>query len=260
MKPARLAVLGIALVAGCGAALLMSGEEKAPPPPAARVEPAVTPIPMSEILVAAAELPMGQTLKPEDLRWMPWPEQAISPGLIDRRAAPKGLDDAVGSIIRTNFSANEPIRPERLVKAGSGFMSAILPSGMRAVAITTDTRGSSSAGGFILPNDHVDVIKTSNEGSEQFAETLLTDIRVLAVGQIVQEKGGANVVTAETATLALTPSQAETVTLAQKVGQLALVLRSIQDSNRTASVTEEDVRSDGALTVVRFGVARQQRR
>ena len=260
MKPARLAVLGIAIFAGCGAALLMSGEEKAPEP-VARVEPAVTPIPMSEILVAAAELPMGQTLKPEDLRWMPWPEQAISPGLIDRRAAPAGLDDAVGSIIRTNFSANEPIRPERLVKAGSGFMSAILPAGMRAVAITTDTRGSSSAGGFILPNDHVDVIKTSNEGSEQFAETLLTDIRVLAVGQIVQEKGGANVVTAETATLALTPSQAETVTLAQKVGQLALVLRSIQDSNRTASVTEEeDVRSDGAMTVVRFGVARQQRR
>lgn len=258
MQPARLAVLGIAIVAGCGAALLMSGEEKAPEP-VAKVEPAV-PVPMSEILVAAAELPMGQTLKPEDLRWMPWPEQAISPGLIDRRAAPKGLDDSVGSIIRTNFSANEPIRPERLVKAGSGFMSAILPAGMRAVAITTDTRGSSSAGGFILPNDHVDVIKTSNEGSEQFAETLLTDIRVLAVGQIVQEKGGANVVTAETATLALTPSQAETVTLAQKVGQLALVLRSIQDSNRTASVTEEDVRSDGALTVVRFGVARQQRR
>ena len=258
MKPARLAVLGIAILAGCGAALLMSGEEKAPEP-VARVEPPA-PVPMSEILVASAELPMGQTLKPEDLRWMPWPEQAISPGLIDRRAAPKGLDDAVGSIIRTNFSANEPIRPERLVKAGSGFMSAILPSGMRAVAITTDTRGSSSAGGFILPNDHVDVIKTSNEGSEQFAETLLADIRVLAVGQIVQEKGGANVVTAETATLALTPSQAETVTLAQKVGQLALVLRSIQDSNRTASVTEEDVRSDGALTVVRFGVARQQRR
>ena len=258
MKPARLAVLGIAILAGCGAALLMSGEEKAPEP-VARVEPPA-PVPMSEILVASAELPMGQTLKPEDLRWMPWPEQAISPGLIDRRAAPKGLDDSVGSIIRTNFSANEPIRPERLVKAGSGFMSAILPSGMRAVAITTDTRGSSSAGGFILPNDHVDVIKTSNEGSEQFAETLLADIRVLAVGQIVQEKGGANVVTAETATLALTPSQAETVTLAQKVGQLALVLRSIQDSNRTASVTEEDVRSDGALTVVRFGVARQQRR
>lgn len=258
MKPARLAVLGIALVAGCGAALLMSGEEKAPPP-VVRVEPAA-PVPMSEILVAAAELPMGQTLKPEDLRWMPWPEQAISPGLIDRRAAPKGLDEAVGSIIRTGFSANEPIRPERLVKAGSGYMSAILPAGMRAVAITTDTRGSSTAGGFILPNDHVDVIKTSNEGSEQFAETLLSDIRVLAVGQIVQEKGGANVVTAETATLALTPSQAETVTLAQKVGQLALVLRSIQDSNRTASVIEEDVRSDGALTVVRFGVARQQRR
>ncbi|CAO4167198.1 Flp pilus assembly protein CpaB [Methylorubrum populi] len=259
MKPARLAVLGIAILAGCGAALLMSGEEKPPTPVAAKVEPP-PPVPMSEVLVAAAELPMGQTLKPQDLRWIPWPEQAISPGLIERRAAPTGLEDAVGSIVRTGFSANEPIRPERLVKAGSGFMSAILPPGMRAVAITTDTRGSNSAGGFILPNDHVDVIKTSNEGSEQFAETLLTDVRVLAVGQIVQDKGGTNVVTAETATLALTPSQAETVTLAQKVGQLSLVLRSIQDSNRTASVAEEDVSTDGAMTVVRFGVSKQQRR
>ena len=239
----------------------MRGEERAPEPaPVVKAEP-VAPIPMSEVLVAAAELLMGQTLKPEDLRWMPWPEQAISPGLIDRRAAPKGLEDSVGAIIRTGFSANEPIRPERLVKAGSGFMSAILPPGMRAVAITTDTRGSSSAGGFILPNDHVDVIKTSSEGSEQFAETLLTNVRVLAVGQIVQEKNGANVVTAETATLALTPAQAETVTLAQRVGQLALVLRSIQDSNRTAAVSEDaDMPIEGPLTVVRFGVAKQQRR
>ncbi|MEH3119499.1 MAG: Flp pilus assembly protein CpaB [Methylorubrum populi] len=261
MKPARLAVLGIAIVAGCGAALLMSGEEKPPEPVAAAKVEAPAPVPMGEVLVAAAELPMGQTLKPEDLRWVPWPEQAVSPGLIERRASPKALEEAVGSIIRTGFSANEPIRSERLVKAGSGFMSAILPSGMRAVAITTDTRGSSSAGGFILPNDHVDVITTSNDGGEPFAETLLSDVRVLAVGQIVQEKGGANVVTAETATLALTPSQAEAVTLAQKIGQLSLVLRSIQDSSRTASIAEEaDLPTEGAMTVVRFGVAKQQRR
>lgn len=260
MKPARLAVLGIALAAGCGAALLMGGEKEPEPAPVVTADP-VAPVAMTEVLVAAAELPMGQTLKSEDLRWIPWPEQAISPGLIDRRAAPKGLEDSVGAIIRTGFSANEPIRPERLIKAGSGFMSAILPPGMRAVAITTDTRGSSSAGGFILPNDHVDIIKTSNEGSEQFAETVLTDVRVLAVGQIVQDKNGANVVTAETATVALTPAQAETVTLAQKVGQLSLVLRSIQDSARAASLSDEaDLPPEGPVTVVRFGVAKQQRR
>ncbi|SFL85031.1 Flp pilus assembly protein CpaB [Methylorubrum salsuginis] len=260
MKPARLAVLAVAIVAGCGAALLMSGEEK-PPAPVVRVEPAPQ-IPLAEVLVAAADLPMGQTLKAEDLRWMPWPEQALSPTYVERKAAPKGLEDAVGSIVRTPFSASEPIRPERLVKAGSGFMSAILPPGMRAVAITIDNRGSSAAGGFILPNDRVDVIKTardeSGNGNDQFAETLFTDIRVLAVGQIVQEKGGQNVVTADTATLALTPSQAEAVTLAQKVGQLSLVLRSVQDAGQTATVA--DAEPEGAMTVVRFGVAKQQRR
>ena len=88
---------------------------------------------------------------------------------------------------------------------------------------------------------------------------MLTNIRVLAVGQVVQEKGGANVVTAETATLALTPAQAEIVTLAQKVGQLSLVLRSIQDSIRPIE-TVADARPDAPLTVVRFGVAKQQPR
>lgn len=260
MKPARLAVLTVAIVAGCGAALLMSGDKKMPEP-ALRIE-AIAPPALSEVLVAAADLPMGQTLKPEDLRWMAWPEQALSPSYVEKKAVPKGLEDAVGSIVRTPFSANEPIRPERLVKAGHGFMSAILPPGMRAVAITTDNRGSSSAGGFILPNDHVDVIKTARDESggpnDQFAETLLSDVRVLAVGQIVQEKGGVNVVTAETATLALTPAQAEVVTLAQRIGQLSLVLRSVQDAGQPTVVA--DAESDGAMTVVRFGVAKQQRR
>lgn len=261
MKPARLAVLGIALLAGGGAAYLMSGEEPAPAPPQIVTVPQA--VGMTDILVAAADLQMGQTLKAEDLRWQPWPDAAISPSYIGRTASPKALEESVGSIVRTSLLANEPIRSERLVKAGSGFMSAILPAGMRAVAITTDTRGSSSAGGFILPNDHVDVIKTYRDtaggSTEEISETLLSDIRVLAVGQVVQEKDGANVVTGETATLALTPAQAEIVTLAQKVGQLSLVLRSIQDSGRTVD-PNADARAEAPLTVVRFGISKQQSR
>lgn len=259
MKPARLAVLAIALVAGGGAAYLMSGEAPAPAP--APVAAAPQPTGLTDVLVAAAALPMGQTIKAEDLRWQPWPDQALAANSITRAASPKALEDAVGSIVRTAMTANEPVHPEKLVKAGTGFMSAILPAGMRAVAIVTDTRGSSSAGGFILPNDYVDIIKTYTEqgANEQISETLLTDVRVLAVGQVVQEKGGANVVTGETATLALTPAQAELVTLAQKVGQISLVLRSIQDSGRSADAIA-DTRTDAPLTVVRFGVAKQQSR
>ena len=124
-------------------------------------------------------------------------------------------------------------------------MSAILPSGMRAVAISIDTRGATSAGGFILPNDRVDVIHTVQAASESGAnpaisEIILTNIRVLAIGQNVQERNGEKVVTGETATLELTPAQAEKVVLAQKVGQLSLALRSIADVNETGTPAREE--------------------
>ncbi|GJE15827.1 Flp pilus assembly protein CpaB [Methylobacterium marchantiae] len=266
MKPARLAVLAIALTTGVGAAFLMSGSDT--PPPAPTVAEAPPPqVPVSDVLVAAADLPMGQNIQAADLRWQPWPDQAITVGYITRANSPKGMETVIGSIARTAFLAGEPIRPQKLARSDGGFMAAILPSGMRAVAIVTDTRGSSSAGGFILPNDHVDVIRTyrdedasrSGGGEVQISETLLTDIRVLAVGQIVQERNGTNVVTGETATLALTPAQAEIVTLAQKVGQLSLSLRSLVDAGKTTDITP-DAQQESALTVVRFGVAKQQSR
>lgn len=265
MKPARLAVLAIALAAGGAAALLMSGEDKPAVEPMA-VAPPPAPIPTTDVLVAAAELPMGQNVQAPDLRWQPWPNDALSPGYITRANSPKGMDEIVGSITRSNFLAGEPIRPQKLARADGGFMAAILPQGMRAVAITTETRGSSTAGGFILPNDHVDIIRTYRDdeasrgtGETQVSETLLQDVRVLAIGQIIQEKNGNNVVTGETATLALTPAQAELVVLAQKAGQLSLTLRSLVDSGRVADTTLE-ARPETALTVVRFGVAKQQSR
>ncbi|GEO97735.1 Flp pilus assembly protein CpaB [Methylobacterium haplocladii] len=262
MNPARLAVLAVALVAGAGAAYLMSGEDA--PPPVSAPAPVVA---MTDVLVAAADLPVGQTLKAQDLRWQPWPDQALTPGYLTRATAPTALEDTAGSIIRTGFLANEPIRTEKLVKAGSGFMSAILPSGMRAVAVEIAKGGSSSAGGFVLPNDHVDVISiskstTSGTGDQnaQVAQTLLTDIRVLAVGQVVQERNGETVVTGETATLSLTPAQAETVTLAQKVGSISLVLRSILDTGKSTETAAAEPAAETGLTVVRFGVAQQQPR
>ncbi|KQP33658.1 Flp pilus assembly protein CpaB [Methylobacterium sp. Leaf104] len=264
MKPARLAVLAIALVAGGGAALLISGEDKPVVQPAAVVPPPV--VPMTDVLVAAAELPMGQNIQAPDLRWQPWPNDAVTTGYITRTNAPKGMEEIVGSIARSGFLAGEPIRPQKLARSDGGFMAAILPAGMRAVAITIDAVGSSTAGGFILPNDHVDVIRTYRDDDSargtaevQLSETLLQDVRVLAIGQVVQEKNGNTVVTGQTATLALTPGQAETVTLAQKVGQLSLSLRSLVDSGRSSDPSLES-RPETALTVVRFGVAKQQSR
>lgn len=259
MKRARLAVLGVAIIAGGGAAMMMSGGD--PPPVVVQAPPAK--VDTTDVLVAAADLPMGQTLKASDLRWQPWPADMVPGGLIKRADAPDAVDKTAGSIVRSAMLGGEPIRRERLIKAdGSGFMSAILPSGMRAIAISIDTRGATSAGGFILPNDRVDVIRThrDDESSKSggvdvvMSETILANIRVLAIGQNVQERNGEKVVTGETATLELTPGQAETVILAQKTGQLSLALRSLADANQDAPREE---RADQALTVVRYGVPKQ---
>src|SRR4051794_1152979 len=260
MKPARLAVLGIALAAGAGAMFMMSGGD--PPAPAPQIVEAGPSIKTVDVLVAAVDLPLGQTVKANDIRWVPWPADSTASGVIKRTEIPNGLEETTGSIVRSSFLGGEPIRREKLIKAdGSGFMSAILPSGMRAVAISIDTRGATSAGGFILPNDRVDVLRTfrDDEASKgggvdvQMSETILSNIRVLAIGQNVQERNGEKVVTGETATLELTPGQAETVTLAQKTGQLSLALRSLVDARNDAPQEE---RGDQALTIVRYGVAR----
>ena len=214
-----------------------------------------------EVLVAAADLPVGQVLKEPDLRWQPWPADLLPAGATTREAAPQAITELKGSLVRQSFLGGEPLRREKLVRAdGSGFMSAILPSGMRALAISIDTRGASSAGGFILPNDRVDVLRIfrDDEASKtggadvQLAETILTNIRVLAIGQAVQERNGEKVITGDTATLEVTPAQTETLALAQRQGQLTLALRSLADAGQ--STTPKDEKVDAGVTVVRFGI------
>lgn len=261
MKPSRLIIIGVAVFAGF-LALMLSGREPAKvvvqaAPPA--VEAAYT-----EVLVARVDLPMGTALGEKELSWVKWPQELASSTLVQKSARPDAIAEFKGSITRQPFFANEPIREEKLIKGnGSGFLSAILPSGKRAIAISIDSRGASSAGGFILPNDHVDVIVTRRDGEASLkagidvytSKTLLTNVRVLAIGQNIQEKNGERVVVGETATLELDPSQTEVVTLNQRSGTLALALRAMVDINKP----EEKRPSNGnnAMTIVRFGVSQE---
>lgn len=260
MKRAQLAVLGLALAAGAGAMLMMRSDP--PPPPEVQVV-APPPAETTAVLVAAAPIPMGQTLAQEDLRWQDWPADAVPDGLITRE---DGIEAAAGAMARQGMLAGEPIRPERLIRAESGgFMSAVLPAGMRAVSISIDSRGSSSAGGFILPNDRVDILRTFRDesasqqggGDVMVSETILRNVRVLAIGKSVQtDEDGNAFVDGEHATLELTPAQAEAITLSQRTGQLSLALRSLADAT-PAALEEEEVAEErlGGLTIVRFGVS-----
>ncbi|MGL4243498.1 MAG: Flp pilus assembly protein CpaB [Beijerinckiaceae bacterium] len=260
MKPAKLMVLGVAGVAALSAVWLTSSLRT--PQVVVRTQEAAPSVAMTEVLIAAVDLPVGSNVQADQLRWQPWPKTALSELMITKDRSPNGIDDTVGSISRAPSLAGEPIRRDKMIKgANGGFMSAVLPSGMRAVAINIVSSGARSAGGFILPNDRVDIMRTArdeeatrNRQSEAFVtETILQNIRVLAIGQNVQERNGERVVIGETATLELEPRQAELIMLAQRSGELSLALRSLADANKTAEAPTS--REEAGLTIVRFGNA-----
>ena len=266
MNTARLIVLGIALAAGGGALMLMTRSGPTAPQAIVQALPVQPKLETDEVLTAAHDIPLGTIMTDAEFAWLTWPRAAVGAGMIKKGGdADQVLTDLKGSVTRSSFISGEPIRREKLVKGpNSGFMSAILPSGQRAVAINIDTQGGTTAGGFILPNDRVDVIRTFRDedaarpgGGDAFStETLLSNIRVLAIGQNVQEKNGERVVVGSNATLEVDSRQAETLVLAQRVGQLSLVLRSMLDSAK--SNTPDDSDAAGAqktMTIVRFGVA-----
>lgn len=251
MSLARIVVLAVALVAGLGAALLVRKPSNAPAP-VAKVETA----PTVPVLVAAADIPVGNTVSANDMRWLDWPLASVPAGVLRRDEAPEAEKELTGQVARFQILGSEPMRREKLMKTdGTGFLSAVLPAGRRAVAINVERSGATTAGGFILPNDRVDVIRTDQQSGRDGAadtyvsETLLRNIRVLAIGQNVQERNGEKVVVGETATLELEPRQVEIVVEAQKSGSLSLALRSLKDAGEPANPAEES-----SLTLVRYGV------
>src|ERR1700738_2187382 len=153
MNTARIVVLTIAVGAGGIAAYLVSGSDNNKPVAA---EP-VTQLQTVDVLVAKSDIGLGQSVKPEDVQWQAWAAPAASGRLRRQHGRPGDTTHLVGPIARSPFIIGEPMREQKLVRAnGSGFMAAILPTGMRAVS--TEISPETGAGGFILPNDRADVI------------------------------------------------------------------------------------------------------
>ena len=259
MNTARIVVLTIAIGAGGIAAYLASGSDNQP---AAPVAPAAQ-VSTVDILVAKNDIGLGQAVKPEDMQWQSWPTASASSSFISRASRAEAMREVTGSIARAPFIAGEPIRDQKLVKAdGSGFMAAILPSGFRAVS--TEISPETGAGGFILPNDRVDVIlsrrdreaEKSGGGESHTTDTILANIRILAIDQTLGEKDGQKVVIGRTATLELTPRQSETLALSRQLGTLSLALRSLADAGDSA-IPNEDERTGkkAGINTVRFGVS-----
>lgn len=262
MNASRLAVLAVALLSAAGAgfvALNMSARE--PLEPIVITAPSAPTVKLAEVLVATREISMGGAVG-EALGWQSWPEEALGSAMILKSARPEAVEELKDSIARQSFVTGEPVREDKLVKSERGFMSVVLPQGKRAIAIPIAVE--TAAGGFILPNDHVDVIMARRKADPAGAmigvdtQTILANIRVLAIDQTIEEQNGTKVVVGSTATLEVDPSQAEALTAAQQIAdKLVLTLRSLEDSvpggkGYAAFLLAGEPKS-GKVRVVRYG-------
>jgi pilus assembly protein CpaB len=259
MKRAQLIGFSVALAAA-GLAYYVASSFVKPPPAPITVEKQVD---STEVLVAGSDIAVGQIVNEGNFRWVSWPSKSVSHSYITKQKAGLAkMRDLSGSIARSSLLAGEPITPQKLVKAGQGgVLAAILPRGMRA--ISTKIEAKSAAGSLILPNDHVDVIlirhlRGRNGQEENVVDTLFRNVRVIAIGQQIETKEGKKAAdsSASTATLELTPRQAEMMALANSLGDITLSLRSVADLSsdpERAGGLDLNKPQNNSVRVVRYG-------
>jgi pilus assembly protein CpaB len=267
MNVTRIAILGVAATAAGAAALLvrsMLGGESAPvqaslPPPTVQT---------TDVLVASTTVPPGTKLEVGAVRWDAWPNTSVADSFITKQEQAELSKAVEGLVVRAPLFAGQPITNLNTVRSDvTGFMAATLMPGMRAVA--TAITAESGAGGFLLPNDRVDVLLTyditGGQASTQKiwrSSTVLRDVRLLAIDQNAEPPAGSGAETqsrvGKTATLELSPSQAEILQRAVATGTVSLTLRSLGDSTGRA-LANMPALGDGNLgssTIVRYGVVR----
>ena len=255
MNRSRVIILGLAALAAIVAAFLVrgllgGGTEKS----VAAVAP--KPVSTMRVLVAASNIQAGTKLVPGSVRWQAWPKSTVDSSFITANASADINKVIEGTVARTSLVAGEPLSTTKIVHAdAAGFMAAQLSPGMRAVSIGINVQ--SGAGGFVLPNDRVDVLMTKPIGSagqhRYLSKTILSDVRVLAVDQTFKQANNEKVVVGKTATLELTPAQAEIVARGGASGTLSLSLRPLGDN-----AGDHELASAGAsgVSVIRYAISR----
>jgi pilus assembly protein CpaB len=260
MSKTRIVVFGLALGSAALAAYLAQGYLQKPDAEVVEINKVQT----EDVLVAARDIAMGDRVDIASLTWKSWPKDNITPAMITKAAKPDAITAMKEGRARNPIYQGEPINDKKVVLPGDkGFMAAILPKGHRAISVRISAE--TGAGGFILPNDRVDVLLTRKlTGSDrQISETVLTNVRVLAIDQTYkQDEKGGQVVVGKTATVELDPVQSEVLSMVESSGQLTLALRSIADSG-SAELGDDGPRlsekflngsSGSAISLSRWGV------
>lgn len=246
----RIGLVVLALLAG-GAAAWLATQHPAEPVAVAAVAPAAPtppPIPTVKVLVAAKAIGLGERLSGGAISWQDWPQATVQSSYITDANTPDAMTTMAGAVAKSEFVAGEPVLESKVVKADGGYLSAVLDNGMRGVSVSVSA--DSASGGFIVPNDHVDVVLTRVIDNVQHTATIVSNVRVLAINAQLGQTGGAAApdpnnpqsqvfTNTAIATLELNPVQAETIVNALSDGKFSLILRSLADSRPTANADEE---------------------
>lgn len=192
--------------------------------------------PTVDVLVTARNLNVGETLATNDMLWLEWPEESLGPNQITRDTQPDAIEDLTGYVVRVPIFEKEPLLPQKIVSRGdTGVLAALVSPGMRAVSM--EISAESASGGFILPDDRVDVILTheveitTTNGivDEIQSVIILENVRVLAIDQGTDVGEDSATFIGSTATLELSPDDAALVAFGGRKGILTLALRSLTD-------------------------------
>jgi pilus assembly protein CpaB len=257
MNRSRIIVLVLAAFAAGIAALLVRGLLGGG---TSTLKAAIAPAPaaMLNVLVAGSDIQPGTAITPALVRWQSWPKASVDSSFITETGNPDTATIVKGTVARAPMIAGEPLTGTKIVHADTAsFMSARLSPGMRAVstAISTDT----GAGGFILPNDRVDVVLTQqvSESPRRFgSKVILSNVRVLAMDQTSMQDKDQKTVLAKTATLELAPDQATMLARSAAAGTISLSLRALGENAESDIAANTGHKDSGQIVVVRYGVTR----
>ena len=262
MKPSRIVLLLIAILAG-GLAAFLATRGSGPAPEVQQLVATQQPASGTQVLVATGPIGVGQRLSKDVVAWQPWPADAVRPEYITIAKSPDAPTKIVGTVARFEIFPGEPINDGKLVHSDQGYLSAVLDPGMRGVSVNVSV--ASGSGGFIIPNDRVDVLITDSTQGQTASRVILSDVKILAIGTRLGQSGttGApadpdpktQVFTSDSiATLELTPSQAETLITATSMGKISLVLRSIADFGKQTATTDTTTTTNNqTVRIIRFG-------
>lgn len=266
MSAVRLFILVIAAIAAIALAFVVRGAfapKKAEAPATATANAAApAAAPMVKVLVASHDLPVGARLTAADMSWQDWPAANLNAAFItDGQAAQvaptgaagvakkaseaasnmfggAGMTAMVGAVVREPLLSGEPLIQRKVVRAGEGnYLSVVLTPGMRAIAVPVTV--DSAAGGFIMPGDRVDVVLSRDNGDKGLTtQTVLRNLRVLAIDQAVEPAKDAKTIVGAVATLEVAAGDVELMAGAQaeakKGGSLVLTLRAYTDAGAPA--------------------------